>query len=313
MAMFKRIFLFITVNVLVMLTISITLQLLGVRPYLSAYGIDYQQLAIFCLVWGMGGSFISLLMSRWMAKRMMGVEVVDPQTSDPALRELVQTVHSLAKGAGLTTMPEVGIYDSPDLNAFATGPSRSRSLVAVSSGLLGRMNDREVEGVLAHEIAHIANGDMVTLTLIQGVVNAFVMFLARVLAFAINQALRSRDEEGEGLGGIAQYFLVFIFEIFFSILGSLVVAWFSRYREFRADAGGARLAGREKMVSALQALRRFYENPLADETAGAVPSSMQAFQISSRKRGMVELFSSHPPLEKRIEALEAAQARSARW
>lgn len=312
MAMFKRIFLFLTVNILVVMTISITLQLLGVRPYLDSYGINYEQLAIFCLIWGMGGSFISLLMSRFMAKQLMGVQVIDPQTSDPALRELVQTVHSLAKDAGLPKMPEVGVYDSPDLNAFATGPSKSRSLVAVSTGLMGRMRREEIEGVLGHEIAHVANGDMVTLTLIQGVINAFVMFLARVLAFAIDQALRSRDDEGRGVGGIAQYFLVFIFEIFFSILGSLVVAWFSRYREFRADKGGAKLAGREKMISALQALRRFYENPHADEIVGAAPASIQAFQISGKKRsGIVELFSSHPALEKRIAALESAE--SPRW
>lgn len=301
MAMVKRIFLFLLVNILVVTTISITLSLLGVRPYINAYGIDYEQLAIFCLVWGMGGSFISLLMSRFMAKMMMGVKVIDPNTRDADLQDLVQTVHHLARSAGLSTMPEVGIYDSPDLNAFATGPSKSRSLVAVSTGLLQRMNKSEVEGVLGHEIAHIANGDMVTLTLIQGVVNAFVMFLARVLAFAVSQALRSKDDEG-GRSHFMEYLMITVFEIFFSVLGMMVVAWFSRLREFRADSGGAKVAGRDKMIAALQALQRAYGSPIGelDET----PPQMKAFQISTRKGGFLSFFSTHPPLEQRIAALE---------
>jgi heat shock protein HtpX len=313
--MFKRIFLFLAVNMLVMATISITLSVLGVGRYMTAYGINYEQLAIFCLAWGMGGSLISLALSRIMAKTMMGVQLIDPQTSDPALRELVNTVYSLSKNAGLTTMPEVGIYDAPELNAFATGPSRSRSLVAVSTGLLGSMNKKEVEGVLAHEVAHIANGDMVTLTLIQGVVNAFAMFLARVLAFFIGQALRSKDDDGESAApSMLQYILVPIFEIAFTILGSMVTAWFSRYREYRADAGGAKLAGKEQMVSALKALKRFYENPRVMDLPDATPASMQAFQIAGRKRSrFAELFSTHPPLDERIDALERAALQGVRW
>lgn len=309
--MFKRIFLFLLVNILVVTTVSITLSMLGVHGYMNAYGIDYQQLAIFCLVWGMAGSLISLALSRFMAKRMMGVEVIDPATRDPELRQLVETVYELSRAAGLPKMPEVGIYDSPDLNAFATGPTKSRALVAVSTGLLGRMNKSEVEGVLGHEIAHVANGDMITLTLIQGVVNAFVMFLSRVAAFAITQALRGnsdREERSSNSSPILQHVLVIVFDIVFSILGSMVVAWFSRYREFRADAGGARFAGRDKMISALKALQRVYESPMMDDLPPA-PDAIKAFQISSRKKGgFLAMFSTHPALEDRIHALENARS-----
>src|SRR5438876_554547 len=205
----KRIFLFLAVNTLVLLTISLVLSVLGVRYRLGSG--QYGPLMVFCLVWGMGGAFISLGLSRLMAKWFMGVEVIDPRTSNPDLQELVQTVHGLAQRARLPAMPQVGIYDSPEVNAFATGPSRSRSLVAVSRGLLQAMRRDELEGVLGHEIAHIANGDMVTMTLIQGVINAFVMFLARVLAFAVSQAMRSRDD-GRGGNYFVQYILVHLFE-----------------------------------------------------------------------------------------------------
>ena len=299
----KRIFLFLLTNILVMATVSILLQVFGFHGYMSAYGIDYQQLMIFCLVWGMGGSFISLLISRWMAKRMMGVHVIDPRRAGGYQADLVERVHRIAKNAGLSTMPEVGIYESPELNAFATGPTKNRSLVAVSTGLLDRMSADELEGVLAHEISHVANGDMVTLTLLQGVVNAFVMFLARVLAFAIAQALRDRDERGGGVSGMAQYAITFVLEIVFMILGSIVVAAFSRWREFRADAGGARLAGRDAMVGALRKLQATYEivDPEADQPA------MAAMKISSRRGGFLSLFSSHPPLATRIARLEGAR------
>lgn len=298
---FKRIFLFMTVNILVMITVSLTLSLLGVNQHLySSYGINYQSLAVFCLVWGMGGAFISLALSRIMAKMMMGIQLIDPQTRDPELQQLVQTVYHLAHSAGLSTMPEVGIYDSPDLNAFATGPSKSRALVAVSSGLMGQMSASEVEGVLGHEITHVANGDMVTMTLIQGIINAFVMFLSRILAFVITQAMRGNSEREERGPSWIQFILIPIFEIFFSILGSIVVAWFSRWREFRADAGGARLAGREKMIAALQALKRVYELP--EETPQA-PPAFQSLQINNRKGSFIAFFASHPPLDERIERL----------
>jgi heat shock protein HtpX len=308
MAMAKRIFLFLLVNILVMVTITTILHLLGVRPYLNAYGLDYEQLAIFCLVWGMGGSMISLLISRIMAKMFMGVKVIDPQTRDSNLQNLVQTVHNLARSAGLPAMPEVGIYDSPEINAFATGPMKSRSLVAVSSGLYQRMNQTQLEGVLGHEIAHIANGDMVTMTLLQGVVNAFVMFLSRVLAYAIMQALRSKDDDnrrGEGMSGGMYFFVQFFLEIILMILGSIVVAAFSRWREFRADQGGARLAGRDSMISALEALRKVVEEKSApQENAQA---SVAALKISGRRTsGLFALFMTHPPLEDRIARLRAA-------
>lgn len=300
MAWVKRIFLFMAVNLLVVVTISLLLNLLGVRPYLNAYGMDYQQLAAFCLVWGMGGAFISLAMSRMMAKWMMGVKVIDPGTRNPEMQDLLQRVYAMARAAGLAQMPEVGIYTSPDLNAFATGPSKSRSLVAVSSGLLERMSREEADGVIGHEISHVANGDMVTMTLIQGVVNAFVMFLARAIAFAITQAMRGeRDENRRGGVGPMFYIVSFVLEIVFMILGSIVVATFSRWREFRADQGGARLAGRENMVAALRALQKTYE--ITDSTA---QPAMAALRISNKGSGLFRLFSTHPPLEERIARLE---------
>lgn len=296
-SMMKRIFLFAVVNILIIVTISLVLNLLGVQPYMTAYGLDYGQLAVFCLVWGSGGALISLALSRVMAKMMMGVRVIDPNTGDPVLRDLVMTVHKLARGANLPVMPEVGIYDSPELNAFATGPSKSRSLVAVSSGLMQRMGKGEVEGVLGHEVAHIANGDMVTMTLIQGIVNAFVMFFARILAFVLANAMRSNDDERSGPSPMVMYLATMVFEILFSLLGMMVVAYFSRWREFRADHGGATLAGREKMIGALEALRRGTQ--LIDESH----PSLATLKISGRPGGLMALLASHPPLEVRIDRL----------
>ncbi len=300
MAMFKRISLFLAVNFAVVITLSIIASFLGIGNYTTAYGIDYTQLMFFCLLWGMGGAFISLGLSRIMAKWSMGVKVIDPQTMDPREQELLQTVYELARGAKLPAMPEVGIYDSPELNAFATGPTKSRALVAVSSGLLYRMSREERDGVLGHEIAHIANGDMVTMTLVQGVVNAFVMFLARVIAFAIAQGTRDRDEEGQGMSTMSYFLVRMALEMVFMVLGSMIVAWFSRYREYRADAGGARLAGRGSMIRALQALQRNYD----DVQAGAqTQTAVAALKISNRG-GFISLFSTHPPLEERIARLE---------
>ncbi|MGE4132769.1 MAG: protease HtpX [Bdellovibrionales bacterium] len=297
MALIRRFGLFIMVNLLVMFTITIVLNLLGVGPYLSAQGLDYSALMIFCLVWGMGGAFISLAISRWMAKKAMGVQVISPDVSDSGLRQLVETVHSLARSAGLREMPEVGIYDSPDINAFATGPSRNKSLVAVSTGLLHRMNPDQVRGVLGHEVAHIANGDMVTMTLIQGVVNAFVMFLARAIAFAITSSRGSDDRESSG-GGMSYFLVTMALEMVFMIFGSMVVAWFSRYREFRADAGGARLAGRDSMVNALEGLKRAFDPDMPEEQ-----TAIASLKISGRPSRFLALFSTHPPLEQRIERL----------
>ncbi|MCM0606112.1 MAG: protease HtpX [Xanthomonadaceae bacterium] len=300
MVFFKRIFLFLLVNILVMATISIVLNVLGVGPYLTARGMDYQSLAAFCLVWGMGGSFISLLMSKFMAKTMMGVRIIDPKTHDHHLSDLVQMVHNLARSAGLPKMPEVGIFDSPEPNAFATGATKSSSLVAVSTGLLDRMKREEVEGVIGHEVAHIANGDMVTLTLIQGVINAFVMFLSRALAFALSQRRSDDDSESSGFNGPMFYIMSFVFEIVFTIMGSMVVAWFSRFREFRADAGGAKLAGRDKMIAALERLKSV--SGIQDPTHDA--PAFKAMKISGSRGGLLALFSTHPPLEMRIQRLE---------
>lgn len=294
----KRILLFIAVNVLVLVTISLILNLLHVQPYLSKTGLDYNSLMIFCLIWGMVGAFISLALSRIMAKWLMGVQVIDPKQAVGQERQLLEIVYNLARQAGLSTMPEVGIYQSSEVNAFATGPSQSRSLVAVSSGLLRRMNTPEIEAVLAHEISHITNGDMVTMTLLQGVVNAFVMFFARVLAYAVMRLGRQRDD-GEIGSPFLYTMLVFVFEIMFMILGTIVIATYSRFREYRADAGGARLVGRDKMIMALRALERTTEihDPHAEQPA------FQAMKISNTKP-FLRLFSSHPPLEERIARLE---------
>jgi heat shock protein HtpX len=298
--MFKRIFLFLALNIAVMITVEILLHVFHVGNYITAYGLDYNALAAFCLIWGMAGSFISLALSRVMAKWMMGVKVIDPNTRDSDLQQLVQTVHALARAANLPAMPEVGVYDSPELNAFATGPTKSRALVAVSTGLLERMNRDQIEGVLGHEITHVANGDMVTMTLLQGVINAFVMFLSRVIAFAIMQAMRGDREDRERGGVSGMYWIVqFVLEIAFMILGSMIVAAFSRWREFRADRGGAKLAGRENMINALEVLRRTYE------TVDPGQPAIQAMKISSRPSGMMRFFSSHPPLEERIARLQS--------
>lgn len=302
MTWLKRICLFLAVNVLVMVTISFLLNVFNIQPYLSTRGLNYSALMMFCLLWGMGGAFISLALSRVMARWMMGVQVIDPQRPEPQLQHLVQRVHQLAQGAGLQTMPQVGLYESDEINAFATGPSKSRALVAVSTGLLRRMNQSETDGVLAHEVAHIANGDMVTMTLVQGVVNAFAMFLARVIAFAVAQVAggRSSDEEqGNGFSSVTYFVTQLVLEIVFMILGSLVVAWFSRWREYRADRGGASLAGRERMIAALEALRRNYDR--IDPTA---QPSAQTLKISNRGTGLFRLFSTHPPLEERIARLQ---------
>lgn len=294
--MFKRIFLFVIVNLLVLVTISIVTSLLGVNHYLTAHGINYQALMGFCLVWGFGGAFISLGLSRIIAKFAMGVRVIDPNNCTSDERSLYDTIAVLARKAQLPKMPEVGIYESPDLNAFATGPSKRRSLVAVSTGLLHRMNRAEVEGVLAHEVTHIANGDMVTMTLLQGIINAFVMFFARVIAFSVTQFVK------EDMRPLLNMVVVIVLEILLSLLGMLVVAAFSRYREFRADDGGARLSSKRNMIAALEALQRAYERTVNNEHAPKAAESVAAFRISN-KRSLFALLATHPPLETRIATL----------
>jgi heat shock protein HtpX len=296
--MMKRVLLFLGTNLLIVAMISIITSVLGLHGYLTKHGIDYQSLAIFCLIWGMAGSLISLFMSKVMAKMAIGVQIIDPRTTATNEQALLQTVYLLSKKAGLTTMPEVGIYDSPELNAFATGPSRNNALVAVSSGLLHSMNREQVEGVLAHEISHVANGDMVTMTLLQGIINAFAMFLSRIAAYAVSAALsRGEDDRENNISTMTFYFFTFIFDILFTLLGSILVAAFSRWREYRADAGGARLAGKQSMISALQRLQG--KETLEDDRAPA----FSALKISHRP-AWLELFSSHPPLEQRIKRLQ---------
>jgi heat shock protein HtpX len=291
--MAKRIFLFILTNILVLITIGVVLSLLGVGSYVNASGgIDLISLLVFSAVVGFTGSFISLLMSKWMAKMMMGVKVLKPDQSLSVYeRNLVDRVHRLSRAAGITKMPEVGIYQSREVNAFATGPSKNNSLVAVSAGLLEEMDDAAVEGVLAHEVAHISNGDMVTMTLLQGVVNTFVVFLARIAAWASSRFVR------EDMAPIVHFIAILIFQLLFSILGSLVVFAYSRHREFHADNGGADLAGKDKMVHALRALKGYTQRINNEQ------SSVATLKISG-KRGLA-LFSTHPDLDERIRRLEA--------
>ncbi|MGB6007250.1 protease HtpX [Castellaniella sp.] len=290
----KRIILFLATNMAVMLVLSITMNLLGVGRYLTANGIDPAQLLIFAAIIGFGGSFISLLMSKWMAKTSTGAHVIDPQAPRNQREAwLVDTVHQLADRAGIGR-PEVAIYEGAP-NAFATGAFRNDSMVAVSTGLLSSMTEEEVTAVLGHEIAHIANGDMITLTLIQGVVNTFVIFLSRLVGYFIDRAIL-KNERGVGMG---YYASVFICEILFGVIASIIVAWFSRQREYRADAGSAHLLGsREPMIHALARL--------GGVDAGELPKSFQAAGIAGGS--LSALFASHPPIEQRIEALRRQQA-----
>lgn len=299
MAIAKRVVLFLLLNFAVVAFISFLLFIFNIQPFLNEKGLDIGSLAIFCFIWGFAGSFISLLLSKTMAKWMMGVQLIDATTLDPNSRELLAIVHTQAKKAGLTTMPEVGIYDSPEANAFATGPSRSNALVAISTGLLRRMNRDQIEGVLGHEVTHIANGDMVTMTLLQGVINAFVMFFARAIAFVLSRSVSSRDE-GRESSPFLYYGIVFLLEMVFMLLGTLIVAAFSRRREFRADFGGARLASPEKMIAALNGLKKVYE--IRDERKDQ--PAFQSLKISS-PTGFLRLFSTHPPLDERIARLKA--------
>lgn len=296
--MFKRIFLFLALNVLVVATVSLILNLLHVQPYLHKYGLDYKSLLIFCLIWGMVGAFISLALSRVMAKWMLGIKLIS--VNDPNYSELYEKVKRLSEKAGLLQTPEVGIFHMKAPNAFATGPTKKRSLVAVSTGLLEKLSSKELDAVLGHEIGHIKNGDMVTMTLLQGVVNAFVMFLARVLAFVVSGLGKSRDSKSSG-SPFLYYACVFVFEIVFMVLGSMLIAAYSRRREFKADYAGASLSSRMSMISALCALKK--EASLLKQSK--VQPSLQAFMIHSEEPTLLmKLFSSHPPIEERVKKLQ---------
>ncbi len=288
----KRIFLFLATNVAILLVLSVTMRLLGVDQILDQQGagLNLTNLLVFSAVLGFAGSLFSLAISKWSAKRMMGVQViVQPRTADE--QWLVETVRRQAQSAGIG-MPEVGVFDSPEMNAFATGARRNSALVAVSTGLLRSMSRQEAEAVLAHEVSHVANGDMVTLTLIQGVVNTFVIFLSRVIGHTIDRVV-FKTEHGHGPAYMVS---VIVAQLVLGILASMIVMWFSRQREFRADAGGAHLAGTQSMIGALERLRRAHPGPL--------PDKMAAFGISgSLGHGFKRLFMTHPPLEERIAAL----------
>lgn len=289
----QRIILFIMTNLAVMALLTIIVKLFGIDTYTYRNGgINFQGLLVISAVLGFGGSIISLLISKWVAKWQTKAHVIT-NPANPTEAWLVATVRKQAEGAGIR-MPEVAIYDAPEMNAFATGPTRNNALVAVSTGLLQQMNRDEIEAVLAHEVSHVANGDMVTMTLIQGVVNTFVIFLARVIGTVIDRAISGNRDSG---GGIAYFVIVIALQFVLGIFASMIVMAFSRWREFRADAGAARLAGRDKMISALARLSQNHgENNL--------PQAIQAFAISGG--GMRKLFSSHPPLEERIAALRNA-------
>ncbi|MBT8145112.1 MAG: protease HtpX [Gammaproteobacteria bacterium] len=300
--MFKRIALFAVTNIAVLLVLSVVLRILGVDRVLDESGaIDYRSLLIFSALFGMTGSVISLLMSKWSAKRMTGAHVIT-NPSSPTEQWLLSTVRRQAEMAGIG-MPEVAIYQAPEINAFATGARRNNALVAVSTGLLKAMTQDEAEAVIGHEVSHVANGDMVTLTLLQGVLNTFVIFVSRIAGIVVDSMLRG-NREGQGGGGYGGpgYFLVsMLMQVVLGVLATMVVRWFSRYREFRADAGGASLAGRDKMIAALKRLGQGREE-------NALPQQLSAFGIKGGfAAGMQRFFATHPPLQERIAALQRAR------
>jgi heat shock protein HtpX len=289
----KRVALFLATNIAIIFILNITMRLLGIEGYLDAQGVDLNlnALLIMALVIGMSGSIISLLISKWSAKRMSGAKVIE-QPSNSTETWLVNTVQRQAQQAGIG-MPEVAIFDSPQPNAFATGANRNNALVAVSTGLMQEMNQDEVEAVLAHEVSHVANGDMVTMALIQGVVNTFVIFLSRVIGHTVDRVIL-KNERGHGIGF---WITSIVAELVLGVLASIIVMWFSRQREFRADAGGANLAGRNSMIAALERLKAAHEQP-------ELPDQLAAFGISGKTTsGFTGLFRSHPPLDERIQAL----------
>jgi heat shock protein HtpX len=291
----KRILLFVATNLAILVVLGTVVSLLGLDSA-STSG-----LLIIATIFGMGGSFVSLAISKWIAKRATGAEVID-RPRNPVEAWLLQTVERQAKQAGIG-MPEVAVYPSPEINAFATGMNRNKALVAVSTGLLENMERDEAEAVLGHEVSHVANGDMVTLALIQGVLNTFVILIARLVANLISTFLSRDDEEGEGgLSGLGYMAVTIVLELVLGILASIIVMWFSRKREFRADAGGADLAGRRKMIAALKRLQQLHE-------PSHLPDQMAAFGINGKQSGLTKLFMSHPPMEERINALEAGRER----
>jgi len=287
----RRVIYFLITNLAILMVLSIVLRILGVEPYITPYGLNYQSLLIFAAVFGMGGSFISLALSKWSAKRLTRAQVITTPSNDTE-RWLVSTVTELASKSGIG-MPEVAVYPSDDMNAFATGMKRNNALVAVSTGMLRRMDREKIRAVLAHEIAHVKNGDMVTLALIQGVVNTFVIFFARVIGYTVDRVI-FKNERGHGIGF---WITTIIAEMMLAILASIIVFWFSRRREYRADSGSADLVGKKPMIGALESLKASIQQP-------HLPDQMAAFGISgNKKRGLAALFATHPDLDDRINAL----------
>ncbi len=292
----KRIGLFLAANLGIIIVVSIILRVLNIEPFLSSKGLNYQSLLVFAAVVGFTGSFISLFISKWMAKKAYSIQLIE-QPSSGQEAWLYSKVEDLAKQVKIG-MPEVGIYESEEANAFATGWNKNKALVAVSTGLLKHMDEDELEGVLGHEVAHVANGDMVTLALIQGVVNTFVIFFARIAAYFVAQFFSSDEEEGGGVSTLTYLGVSIVFEILFGILASTIVMWFSRRREFRADSGSAQYVGKEKMIKGLKKLQQLHELPHDDRSP-----ALASMKISG-KTAFMKLFSSHPPLETRIAALQ---------
>lgn len=294
----NTILLMLGINLGIFLTLSFVANLLGIVPYLQNGGVDFSMLLGFCLLIGMGGSFIQLLLSKMLVKMFKRVKVIDAGTTQPEGRKVYEMVRRAANRAGLSKTPEVGIYDSFEVNAFATGASRNNALVAVSTGLLNSMPEDAIEGVIGHEVAHIANGDMVRMTLLQGVVNALVAFVARAVAHVVLSSGRSSDSD-ERPGFFAYFMLVTAIEMVLGFFGMMILAWYSRRREFRADAGGATFTTRDKMINALKALQE------KSRYVDTKDESYAAFKISGRPGGFMALLSTHPPLETRIAALQS--------
>ncbi len=294
MHIFKRIFLFLAINMIIVLTVSSLLSIFHLTPLIHSYGLNLSSLMLFCLIWGMTGSVISLFLSKTLAKMLLRVKVI---TENDNQQMLLSIVNRISQQAGLKKNPEIGIYSSNEVNAFATGATKNSSLIAVSSGLLNHMTYDEIEAIIGHEISHIVNGDMVTMTLLQGVVNAFVMFLARILAYAVSSSGRSKNQN---ISYGTFYLFTFIFEIIFMLFGSIIIAAFSRRRELKADLGSSQITSKQKMINALESLKNYTKirDPMADKPALAF------FKIHHNKKSLFSLFASHPSLEERIEKLQ---------
>lgn len=304
MAIVKRVILFLLLNLCIVTTVSVITQLLGLDIYLGRQGINFSHLAVFCMIWGLASAFISLVLSRSMAKWLMGVQIIDPTRASGEAKRLLDHVHALARKAGMRHMPQVGLFSSKSPNAFATGPSAKRSLIALSDSLISGLSEEELGAVIGHEITHITSGDMMTMTLIQGVINGFVMFLARACAYIAAQAISGRSRDSRSSVSPMVYFLcVTLFEICFMMLGMLLVAAYSRWREFRADTGGAQLTSRPAMANALRAID-------CKSSPAQQQGAFDSLQIHTKRGRFLSLLATHPPIEKRIARLQVLQTAS---